>query len=377
MAEFGTAPVQTARYQPREIMSAERTVGLRPNRLAADTSNISERAEPNTGEDPKMEAAISESPRVLIADDQHSVVEALRLLLKTAGYQTESVVSPPAVLDALENDSFDALMLDLNYTRDTTSGAEGLELLTRIQALDRNLPVVVMTAWGSMELAIQAMQLGASDFILKPWENARVLASLQTQIGRRATTRDQRARLEQEFREARQVQERLMMEEIPQFAALDVAAAWQPARIVGGDYCDVLKFSETSAGFCIADVAGKGLPAALLMANVQAAVRTLASPTREPHELCAQLNRILCRNTSADKFVTRYGSKEADLLQRRTHRAAPAAPGRFPAPARSGWAGARRVCPLASHAGRGRLPERQPLGLRHRRHPRSGGRAER
>ena len=253
-----------------------------------------------------MEAASSESPRVLIADDQHSVREALRLLLKTAGYQAEGVSSPQAALTALENDSFDALLLDLNYSRDTTSGAEGLDLLSRIQALDRNLPVVVMTAWGNMELAVQAMQRGAVDFILKPWENARVLACLQTQIGRRATARDQRQRLEEEFREARRVQERLMMEEIPQFAGLEVAAVWQPARMVGGDYCDVLKFTETTAGICIADVAGKGIPAALLMSNVQAAVRTLASPTCEPRELCAQLNQILCQNTSAEKFVTLF-----------------------------------------------------------------------
>jgi sigma-B regulation protein RsbU (phosphoserine phosphatase) len=253
-----------------------------------------------------MGIATSESPRVLIADDQHSVVEALRLLLKTAGYQTAGALSPQAALTALENDSFDALLVDLNYSRDTTSGAEGLDLLSRIQAHDRNLPVVVMTAWGSIEVAIRAMQLGASDFILKPWENARVLATLQTQIGRHATARSERQRLEQEFCEARRVQERLMMEEMPQFAALDVAASCQPARIVGGDYCDVVKFSETSAGLCIADVAGKGIPAALLMANVQAAVRTLASPHREPRELCAQLNQILCQNTCADRFVTLF-----------------------------------------------------------------------
>jgi sigma-B regulation protein RsbU (phosphoserine phosphatase) len=306
MAESCTALVETASYQPVESMRAERGVGLLPNPPAVDTSNISERVEPITGKDVRMEIATQESPRVLIADDQHSVVEALRLLLKTAGYQTESVPSPQAVLDALENDSFDALMLDLNYTRDTTSGAEGLELLSRIQAVDRNLPVVVMTAWGNMELAIRAMQLGASDFILKPWENARVLATLKTQIGRHATERSQRQQLDQEFRDARRVQERLMMEEIPQFAHLDVAVAWQPARAVGGDYCDVLKFSETLAGFCIADVAGKGLPAALLMANVQAAVRALASPTLQPRDLCAHLNQILCQNTSADKFVTLF-----------------------------------------------------------------------
>jgi sigma-B regulation protein RsbU (phosphoserine phosphatase) len=307
MGQFYTTILQPEGCQPvNGMLPAERADGLLPNRLAAAASNISERPEPNTREDLRMEVATPESPRVLIADDQHSVVEALRLLLKTAGYQTEGVPSPRAALQALEDDSFDALMLDLNYTRDSTSGAEGLELLSQIQALDRNLPVVVMTAWGSMELAIRAMQLGASDFILKPWENARVLATLKTQIGRHATQRSQRQQLDQEFRDARRVQERLMMEEVPQFAGLEVAAAWQPARMVGGDYCDVLKFSETSAGICIADVAGKGIPAALLMSNVQAAVRTLASPTREPRELCAQLNQILCQNTSADRFVTLF-----------------------------------------------------------------------
>src|SRR5919199_6269854 len=101
--------------------------------------------------------------RVLIADDQADVLEALRLLLKAEGYQTEPATSPAAVLAALESREFEVALIDLNYARDTTSGKEGLDLLSRIQALDSTLPVVVMTAWGSVELAVEAMRLGARD----------------------------------------------------------------------------------------------------------------------------------------------------------------------------------------------------------------------
>jgi len=120
--------------------------------------------------------------RVLVADDQADVREALRLLLKTEGIDTESAASPAAVLAALETREFDALLIDLNYARDTTSGQEGLDLLSSIRAKDSTVPIIVMTAWGSLELAVEAMRRGAKDFIQKPWENARLLAILKTQI---------------------------------------------------------------------------------------------------------------------------------------------------------------------------------------------------
>src|SRR5438045_4754421 len=120
--------------------------------------------------------------RILVADDQQDVLEAIRLLLKAEGYQIETVSSPAAVISSLETREFDAVLIDLNYTRDTTSGQEGLDLLTRIQALDTNLPVIVMTAWGSVDLAVEAMRRGARDFIQKPWDNARLSAILRTQI---------------------------------------------------------------------------------------------------------------------------------------------------------------------------------------------------
>jgi DNA-binding NtrC family response regulator len=120
--------------------------------------------------------------RVLIADDQQDVLMALRLLLKGEGYETESASSPAGVLAAVESRDFDAVLMDLNYARDTTSGQEGLDLLCRIQALDSTLPVIVMTAWGSVDVAVEAMRRGARDFLQKPWENARLLTILRTQV---------------------------------------------------------------------------------------------------------------------------------------------------------------------------------------------------
>src|SRR5947209_12334259 len=121
-------------------------------------------------------------PRVLIADDQPAVIEALRLLLKGEGFEIKAVASPADVLEALSRQTFDAALIDLNYTRDTTSGQEGLDLLARVREIDATLPVVVMTAWGSVGLAVEAMRRGARDFIQKPWENERLLSVIKTQI---------------------------------------------------------------------------------------------------------------------------------------------------------------------------------------------------
>jgi DNA-binding NtrC family response regulator len=121
-------------------------------------------------------------PRILIADDQADVVAALSLLLKGEGFTIESASSPAGVLKALDGQEFDVVLIDLNYARDTTSGAEGLDLLSKIQSMDPSLPVVVMTAWGSVNVAVEAMRRGARDFIQKPWDNPRLLAILRTQV---------------------------------------------------------------------------------------------------------------------------------------------------------------------------------------------------
>jgi DNA-binding NtrC family response regulator len=135
--------------------------------------------------------------RLLLADDQPDVLEALRLLLKGEGYEIATAGSPAAIVAAIEAREFDAVLMDLNYARDTTSGREGLDLLPRIQALDATLPVVVMTAWGSVDLAVEAMRRGARDFVQKPWENERLVSIVRTQVDLgRALRRGQRLEAE-------------------------------------------------------------------------------------------------------------------------------------------------------------------------------------
>jgi len=144
-----------------------------------------------------MAANDSAPHRILVADDQPDVLEALRLLLKAEGYQIETAKSPAAVLKAIDTRDFSLAIIDLNYARDTTSGEEGLDLLSKLQAADSTLPVVVMTAWASVEIAVEAMRRGAKDFITKPWDNPRLLSIVKNQIELAGAVRAYR-RLEQE-----------------------------------------------------------------------------------------------------------------------------------------------------------------------------------
>ena len=154
------------------------------------------------------------TPRVLIADDQPDVLEALRLLLKGEGFRIESAGSPAAILEAVDSTELDAVLMDLNYARDTTSGQEGLDLLSQIRGHDPTLPVVVMTAWSSVELAVEAMRRGARDFVQKPWENARLLTIVRTQVElARALRRQQR--LEAENRSLRPEVRPMLIAEAP------------------------------------------------------------------------------------------------------------------------------------------------------------------
>lgn len=138
--------------------------------------------------DPAMPS--ESKPSVLIADDQPDVLEALRLLLKAEGIRAEAVSSPKGVRDALAQEEFDLLLADLNYARDTTSGLEGLDLIAQVQQLDPSLPVVVMTAWATVDIAVEAMRRGARDFVQKPWDNARLLAIVRNQLALRRALRE-------------------------------------------------------------------------------------------------------------------------------------------------------------------------------------------
>ncbi len=260
-------------------------------------------------------------PRILIADDQQDVLDALRLLLKGHGYSIETVNSPADLLAAVARQNFDILLIDLNYARDTTSGREGLDVLTRLREIEDAPPVVAMTGWATVGLAVEAMQYGVSDFVEKPWTNTRLLEILRKQIGLGHERRESRRRAaeearvreealihlqeqEREIAEAKAIQEKLLPREIPQMPGCEIATAWQSARLVGGDYFDILPLDDKTLGICIADVAGKGMPAALLMSNLQAAVRGLSSLTIAPDLFCSRLNSIVYRNTESDRFIT-------------------------------------------------------------------------
>lgn len=243
-------------------------------------------------------------PRILVADDQPDILQALRLLLAEAGYDADLAGSVPDVMARVSGQPYDLLLMDLNYSRDTTSGREGLDLLDHVHATDATLPVVVMTGWGSIDTAVEAMRRGARSFVQKPWDDMTLLDIVRREVAEGRTARRRDARSMREHEDARQIQRALLPGSMPAMAGCQVAARWTPAEGIGGDCYDVIRFTDTRLAIAIADVAGKGLPAALLMSNLQAAVRAFATPDAAPDEVCASVNRLLCRNVAAGRFVT-------------------------------------------------------------------------
>ena len=245
-----------------------------------------------------------DTARVLVADDQPDIRAALHLLMRDAGLETDSAVNVDEVRRKLESGSYDLLLLDLNYDRDTTSGHEGLELLTEVHARDPLLPVVVMTGWGSVEMAVEAMRRGARSFVHKPWDNWALSEAIRREVadGRAARRADRRASREQA--DAQAMQRALLPSSLPAVPGCDLAARWTPALAFGGDCYDVMQLSETRVALSIADVCGKGLAAALLMSNLQASVRAFATSDATPHRVAANVNAALIRNDDLRRFVT-------------------------------------------------------------------------
>lgn len=212
-------------------------------------------------------SSMSSAPahRILIADDQPDILEALRLLLKGEGYATESVKSPAAVIKAVESNDYALVLMDLNYARDTTSGQEGLDLLQKLQTLDPALPVVVMTAWASVDVAVEAMRRGARDFITKPWDNPRLLAIVKNQVELGSAQRAYK-RLEQEnelLRGAGKAGPALIAQSVAMRPVLDIIAR------VGPSDANVLITGENGTG--------KGLVAQALHAVSQRAGKPFIS----------------------------------------------------------------------------------------------------
>src|SRR5688572_5233678 len=175
------------------------------------------------------------SGRILVADDYADILIALKMLFAAQDYQVVSASDPKSVLAALQSRTFDLVLMDLNYTRDTTGGAEGLELVSRIRSLDRTIPLLVMTAWGNIEIAVEAMQRGASDFVQKPWDNSELLAKVRKQLESGRVLRRSLRKQEDEELEAKEIQKSLLPRVVPQIPGYEIAAIMKPARFIGGD----------------------------------------------------------------------------------------------------------------------------------------------
>ena len=237
--------------------------------------------------------------RVLVGDDQPDILEAARLVLKSGGHVAVTAATPTAVLDAAIEQPFDVLLLDMNYARDTTSGGEGLDLLRGLRASGVEAPVVVMTAWGSVELAVEAMRRGASDFVQKPWDNSRLLDVID-----RYGSQGRQARADIDI--ARSVQQNLLGRPEKRVAGLDYAGKCLPAGHIGGDYFDFIDAGPESLGIALADISGKGVGAALLMAHLQAALRSRRDLIADPVDLTASINRVFWQSSSSEQFATLF-----------------------------------------------------------------------
>jgi sigma-B regulation protein RsbU (phosphoserine phosphatase) len=245
---------------------------------------------------------------VLIADDQPHIVEALRLLLKPEGYDVETADSPRTVLARLGARQYDLLLLDLNYARDTTSGGEGLDLVGAIRRRDSLTPIVVMTAWGGVSLAVAAMQRGACDVVIKPWDNDRLVRVVraQAELGRASRrAAELETALRQDLQLAAQVQAQLFPRVRPALETLDYVGRCVPARVVGGDYFDFVPLEPSRLGIALADVAGKGVSAALMMATLQALFRSrVQSDGGDPARLVSAINTLLLDSIPSNRFAT-------------------------------------------------------------------------
>lgn len=253
---------------------------------------------------------------ILVGDDQSDVLEALRLLLKGAGHKATPVDSPAAVLAAAQRREYDLILIDLNYARDTTSGQEGLDLVSSLQERRVKAPIVVMTAWGSIDLAVEAMQRGAADFVQKPWDNQHLLEVIEKLYRRTEERQSAERQARGEWEIARNVQQKLFPQPMAALPTVDFAGQCVPAREVSGDYYDFFDLGPGRLGFLLADVSGKGIGAALLMANLQAAFRTQTDlGGREPAAMLASIHRQFHASTQPEHYATLvYG--EYDERQR-------------------------------------------------------------
>jgi len=254
-------------------------------------------------------------PRVLIADDQRDVLHALRLLLKHHGFEIHEATDPDMAIAAVRQQDFDLVLLDLNYRLDTTSGREGLDLLSQIHAANAAIPLLVMTAWANTEIAIEAMRRGACDFVIKPWTNETLVESVKRHAHRAMLLKRKERQAAYEVEQVQEMFRRFVPTRVFSAPGVDVSATSENLGSVGGDYLEVLHSGDHTA-ICVGDVIGKGFPAAFLLAGLHASAKPLIKKMPGPAEFCGRLNASICELDLDGRFISLvYGV--LDRTQRR------------------------------------------------------------
>jgi sigma-B regulation protein RsbU (phosphoserine phosphatase) len=252
------------------------------------------------------ELSMTDVRNVLVVDDQPDIREALRLLLKGAGYSTQMADSPDTAIAAAIAGDHKLIAIDMNYAYDTTSGREGIVLLDHLRALKPDVPVIAMTGWSTIELAVEAMQHGACDFITKPWDTHHLLEVFEKHIRAEGRKRAVTSSFGDELAIARRVQARLLPPACFTARGLAIECAFIPMREVGGDLYDFFETESGAVGFLLGDVCGKGLGAALLVANLQATIRGQRDLASHPAKLLERVNRLFFHSTRPEHFATLF-----------------------------------------------------------------------
>ncbi len=250
-----------------------------------------------------MELALDES-RILIAEDQEHVREALAMLLREHGYSVTLASSPQEALSAAQTQSPDLAVVDMNYQRDSTSGLEGLDLIQRLREFDGTVPIIALTAWGNVDLAVNAMKHGASDFIEKPWRNESLVEKVKSLTGRVRQLRSSQRISDYEREDAQQLQTRIVPKRHVVTEGIELYGDSVPAGVIGGDYFGVWQPTPDSLHFCVADVSGKGTPGALIAAMLYASVSTLSSSSNSAEAIINNVELLLRDQLGEGHYVT-------------------------------------------------------------------------
>jgi len=248
----------------------------------------------------------AEHPTILIAEDQEHVREALAMLLRAHGYPVLLCASPQEALTVASQQSPELALVDMNYRRDSTSGVEGLNLIESLRQMDNTLPIVALTAWGNVDLAVHAMRSGASDFIEKPWRNDSLLEKVQALIRHSRELRVVQRISEHERQDAQQLQTRIVPQRHVAVAGIELFGESVPAGVVGGDYFGVWQPNPESLHLCVADVSGKGTPGALIAAMLYASVSTLSASGGGAAKIVDEVEAILHDQLGDGHYVTLF-----------------------------------------------------------------------